>query len=68
MTELKIIVPCYNEEAVLHDTTQRLLHVLGKLIREEKITDNSSIVFIDDGSSSVLFVCFWQSNRIFLVI
>ena len=48
---LAIIVPCYNEEEVLPVTTKRLLQVLTRLIDESKISNNSYILYVNDGSS-----------------
>jgi glycosyltransferase involved in cell wall biosynthesis len=50
MTDLKIVVPCYNEEEVLLRTSDKLLSIIGRLIENKKIANDSSIVFIDDGS------------------
>lgn len=47
---LYIVVPCYNEEEVLHETAKRLLAKVNDLIKQEKIAKNSRIVFINDGS------------------
>ncbi len=46
---LAIIVPCYNEEEVLPETTKRLLHVLDELVTERKIS-SGRIMYVDDGS------------------
>lgn len=51
MIQLSIVVPCYNEEQVLRQTTARLLVLLNRLISSEKISENSSIYYVDDGSS-----------------
>lgn len=48
--KLGIVVPCYNEEAVLHETANRLLALLDRLVDAEKIAPDSKIYFIDDGS------------------
>ncbi len=50
MTKLYIAVPCYNEEEVLPDSSGKLRLKLEKMMAEGKITDDSRIVFIDDGS------------------
>lgn len=50
MTKLYIAVPCYNEEEVLPDSSGKLCAKMKKMISEGKITDDSRIVFIDDGS------------------
>lgn len=47
---LYIVIPCYNEEAVLYETAKRLKEKLLKLIDNGKISDKSRIVFINDGS------------------
>ncbi|MCM3568173.1 glycosyltransferase [Neobacillus mesonae] len=47
---LTIVVPCYNEEEVLPETITRLDQLLDELIEEALISDNSKILFVDDGS------------------
>lgn len=44
---LVIVVPCYNEEAVLTETTQRLLGIAGRL-RADGVSTH--ILYVDDGS------------------
>lgn len=48
--KLSIVVPCYNEEEVLHETTKELTKIIRGLVDEKKISDTSKIVFVDDGS------------------
>lgn len=48
--KLGIIVPCYNEEEVFKDTTKQLTELLKKLIKKEKISKESFILFVNDGS------------------
>ena len=50
MTTLYIVVPCYNEEEVLPETSTRLREKLGGLIDAGTISDESRILFVDDGS------------------
>ena len=50
MMKLYLAVPCYNEEEVIHDTTQKLSHKLEQLITENRISSESKIVYINDGS------------------
>lgn len=50
MTKLYIAVPCYNEEEMLPDSSGKLKLKLEKMMAEGKITEDSRIVFIDDGS------------------
>ncbi|MCU0735090.1 MAG: glycosyltransferase family 2 protein [Methylotetracoccus sp.] len=44
------MVPCYNEEEVLPETVRRLTDLLDRLIRDGRITSDSRILFVDDGS------------------
>ena len=50
MTKLAIVVPCYNEQEVLTDTTGKLTGLMEELTREGLIDENSFILFVDDGS------------------
>lgn len=47
---LYIIIPCYNEEEVLHITCEMFLEKLTSLIGKGKISDDSRILFVNDGS------------------
>ncbi len=49
-TTLSIVVPCFNEEAVLTETYARLATLREKLVAGGKISPQSMIVFVDDGS------------------
>jgi glycosyltransferase involved in cell wall biosynthesis len=48
--QLTMVLPSYNEEAVLQETTKRLLVIFEDLIKKEKIDNSSRICFVDDGS------------------
>lgn len=50
MEKLAIVVPCYNEEEVLKIASQALREVLEDLVRKEKISKDSFILFVNDGS------------------
>lgn len=50
MKKLAIVVPCYNEEEVFEDTKKELTKVLISLIEKNKISSNSFLLFVDDGS------------------
>lgn len=50
MTTLYLAVPCYNEEEVLYDTTEKLLAKFGQLLSQGRISGDSRIMYIDDGS------------------
>ena len=47
---LTIVVPCYNEEDVLEDSILQLDQLLMNLEEEGLISDQSKILFVDDGS------------------
>ena len=48
--KLCMVIPCYNEEEVLLETAARLSEKYDKLIFDGKISSDSRIVFVDDGS------------------
>ena len=48
--KLCMVIPCYNEEEVLLETAARLSEKYDKLIFDGKISGDSRIVFVDDGS------------------
>ena len=50
MTKLYLAIPCYNEEEVLRDSAAKLLNKYNTMMSEHKISFDSKIVFIDDGS------------------
>ncbi|MEO8026052.1 MAG: glycosyltransferase family 2 protein [Bryobacteraceae bacterium] len=47
---LSIVVPCYNEEEVLPETSKRLVGLLARLRDLSLVTDDSAVYFVDDGS------------------
>ena len=47
---LYIIVPCYNEEAVLPITCSLFLNKITELAGKGKISDDSRVLFVNDGS------------------
>ena len=48
--KLYLVIPCYNEEAVLPETAKRLKEKYDALISAGKISADSRIVFVNDGS------------------
>lgn len=50
MDKLYLVIPCYNEEEVIHETASRLKEIMTKMIGEKIISDESKIVFVNDGS------------------
>ena len=47
---LAIVVPCFNEEEVLPETTRRLLALLTTLQERQLVSLNSCVHYVDDGS------------------
>lgn len=47
---LYIVIPCYNEEKVLPITSDMFLKKIESLIQNKKIAEESSILFVNDGS------------------
>lgn len=55
--KLAIIVPCYNEELCIKSTCERLLEIIDMLSQKNKITKDSYIYFVDDGSTDKSWEC-----------
>ncbi len=47
---LYMVLPCYNEEEVLHETARRLKEKYESLIARKMISPDSRVVFVNDGS------------------
>ena len=47
---LYMVVPCYNEQEVLHETAKQLKEKYTSLIQQKLISTKSRIVFVNDGS------------------
>lgn len=47
---LYIVVPCYNEEEVLYETTKRLKVKLKEIIKSKKVSNQSRVMYVNDGS------------------
>ncbi len=48
--KLYLVIPCYNEEEVLPETSKRLKEKYAALMESGKISQDSKIVFVNDGS------------------
>ena len=48
---LFLVIPCYNEEEVLNETARRLSGKMNALIESGKISEDSRICFVNDGSN-----------------
>jgi len=47
---LYLVIPCYNEEAVIHETSKRLLEKITSMMNRNLINKDSKILFVNDGS------------------
>lgn len=47
---LYIVIPCYNEQEVLPITSKEFFAKIDQLVSEKKISDDSRILFVNDGS------------------
>ena len=50
MIKLAIVSPCYNEEAVLHSSSERLNALYNTMIAAGEISPDSFVLFVNDGS------------------
>ncbi len=50
MIRLAIVCPCYNEEAVIEHSAARLKELLARLGDDGKVTGDSFVLFVNDGS------------------
>lgn len=50
MKKLAIVVPCYNEQEAFPISSKALTEFLKTLIGKQKISSDSRIIFVDDGS------------------
>lgn len=48
--KLFVVIPCYNEEEVLEETTKRLKVKLNQLIKKKVIAEDSKVMYVNDGS------------------
>lgn len=60
---LYVVVPCYNEEEVLHETTKRLKEKLEKLIADKKISNKSKVMYVNDGSKDKTWEIIKEINK-----
>ncbi len=60
---LAVVVPCFNEEAVLPETARRLRAALDGLAATSKVSRRSFILFVDDGSRDRTWELITALNR-----
>lgn len=67
MDRLAIVVPCYNEEPVLKICSEALRGVLTNLISKNKISDDSYILFVNDGSKDKTWELIEEEHKLYPV-
>ncbi len=60
---LYVVIPCYNEEEVLKETTKRLKEKLSKLIKNKKISNKSKVMYVNDGSKDNTWKIIKEINK-----
>lgn len=50
MITLWLVIPCYNEQEVIKETSKRLQTIMNELINKGKVSKNSKIAMVNDGS------------------
>ncbi len=65
MDRLSIVVPCYNEEEVLKITFQALRDTLNDLAKKNKISPDSFLLFVDDGSKDLTWKLIEEEHAAF---
>ncbi len=48
--KLMVVIPCYNEEEVLPETSRRLVEKMASLVNKGLITPESRVLLVNDGS------------------
>ena len=48
--KLMVVIPCYNEEEVLPETSRRLVDKMASLVKKGLITEDSRVLLVNDGS------------------
>ena len=61
---LYVVVPCYNEEDVLAETTKRLCVKLENLIKDKKISEDSRVMYVNDGSKDKTWDLIEEYSRV----
>ena len=64
MDRLALVVPCYNEEAVMKISSEALRGVLQDVIEKQKIAADSFVLFVDDGSKDKTWELIEEEHRL----
>ena len=61
---LYVVIPCYNEEEVLEETTKRLGVKIEELIKAKMISDESRVMYVNDGSKDKTWELIEKTNKV----
>lgn len=61
--KLAIVVPCYNEQEVLDESAKRLDEVVQKLISAGKVSADSYVLLVNDGSKDTTWQKICENNN-----
>ena len=61
---LYLVIPCYNEEAVLHETARKLMKKMKAMIERNMISEESKIMFVNDGSKDKTWDIIQELHRL----
>lgn len=60
---LYVVIPCYNEEEMLDETTKQLKVKLEKLIKDNVISKQSRVMYVNDGSKDSTWELIKKINK-----
>ncbi len=60
---LYVVIPCYNEEAVLKETTKRLREKFDELLKKKVISKKSKVLYVNDGSKDKTWELIEEINK-----
>lgn len=60
---LYVVVPCYNEEEVLEETTKQLKAKMESLINKKEISAKSKVMYVNDGSKDKTWEIIKKINK-----
>lgn len=63
LASLTIVVPCFNEEDMLPISVPKFIDILENLIQQQLVTEESRILFVDDGSKDKTWQLISQYNK-----
>ena len=61
---LYLVIPCYNEEEMLPITAKALMKKMDGLIAEGKVSSDSKVMFVDDGSKDNTWEVIQKETRV----